>query len=86
MEIEFNPSRVPKPGFDTTVTRSGAPTAASEQTTFTDQRPLQSKLKDIPIVRPDQVEKARELASEGHYPPDWILERIATLLALNLKQ
>jgi hypothetical protein len=85
MEIEFNPSRVPKVEPSQTAARPSAVVPA-DQTSFTVSATLQDKLKNLSDVRPEKVAYARNLVSDSQYPPDDVLDRIAVLLAINVKQ
>ena len=85
MEIEFNPSRVPKVEPSQTAVRASASTSAGE-TSFAVSAALKDKLKNISDVRPEKVAYAKDLVSNLQYPPDDMLDRIAVLLAINVKQ
>ena len=85
MEIEFNPGRVPKVEQSQTAARPNA-TAPADETSFTDSAALQDKLKNLTDVRPEKVAYAKGLVSNTEYPPDDVLDRIAVLLAINVKQ
>ena len=85
MEIEFNPGRVPKVEPSQTTARPSA-SASADEASFTGSAALQDKLKNIPDVRPDKVAYAKGLVSDSKYPPDDVLDRIAVLLAINVKE
>lgn len=85
MEIEFNPSRVPKVEPSQTAARTNAP-ASADQTSFPGIAALRDKLKNLSDVRPEKVAYAQGLVSDAKYPPDDVLDRIAVLLAINVKQ
>jgi hypothetical protein len=89
MEIEFNPSQVTKMEFSQPIGRRGTTSAASDSTAFFASSSmatfLQDKLNATPLVRQDSVDQAMQLASDEHYPPDDVEERIAVLLALHIK-
>jgi len=85
MEIEFNPGRVPKVEPSQTAARPNA-TAPADKTSFPDSAALQAKLKNISDVRPEKVAYAKGLVSDSQYPPDDVLDRIAVLLAINVKE
>ena len=84
MEIEFNPGRVPKPEPSQPAPRPSA-AAAAEGTSFQDSAALQDKLKSLPTFRPEKIAQAKALVSDSNYPPDYVLDRIAVLLAINVK-
>ncbi|HWH71107.1 MAG TPA: hypothetical protein VNT26_17095 [Candidatus Sulfotelmatobacter sp.] len=81
MEIEFNPSRVPKPGYSEPVPRRDAPPAAPAAEPLPSTAALEEKTKSLPLVRPEKVLQVKPLASHLKYPPDEMLDRIAALLA-----
>ncbi len=86
MEIEFNPSRIPISGAGKTTGRKSVASTASSATSLgvsTDL--LKSKLQEIPLVRPGKVGLGQALVADMHYPPDYVLDRVAVLLALNLR-
>ena len=85
MEIEFNPSRVPKVEPSQTAARPNA-TAPADETSFPDSAALMDKLKNISDVRPEKVAYAKGLVSDSQYPPDDVLDRIAVLLAIKVKE
>jgi hypothetical protein len=84
MEIEFNPSRIPKPDPGQPVARSGDSSAASSPESVPQSASLQSKLNDLPLIRPEKVASASALVSDSNYPPGYIVDRIAALLALHI--
>ena len=85
MEIEFNPSRVPKVEPSQTAVRASAPASAGE-TSFAVSAALKDKLKNLSDIRPEKVAYAKDLVSNSQYPPNDVLDRIAVLLAINVKQ
>jgi hypothetical protein len=84
MEIEFNPSRVPKVEPSQTAARPNGP-AAADAASFPDTAALQARLKNMSDVRAEKVAYGKELVSDLKYPPDDVLDRIAVLLAINVK-
>jgi hypothetical protein len=85
MEIEFNPGRVPKAEPSQPAARPSA-AAGADGTSFQVTAALQDRLKNLPSVRPEKVAQAKALVSDAQYPPGYVLDRIATLLAINIKQ
>ena len=85
MEIEFNPGRVPKAEPSQPAARPSA-TPAADDTSFQVSAALQDKLKNLPAVRPEKVAQAKALVSDTQYPPGFVLDRIAVLLAIHVKQ
>jgi hypothetical protein len=85
MEIEFNPSRVPKVELSQTAARASASAPAGE-TSFAVSAALKDKLKNISDIRPEKVAYAKNLVSNSQYPPNDVLDRIAVLLAIHVKQ
>jgi hypothetical protein len=85
MEIEFNPGRVPKPEPSQPIARPQA-AAHGDDTSFQVSAALQDKLKNTSTVRPDVVARAKALVSDSNYPPGYVLDRIAVLLAIHVKE
>jgi hypothetical protein len=86
MEIDFNPGRIPKPESAQPIERQAAPPAASDAASFPTAASLKSALNNISLVRPEKVDQAKALVSATSYPPTDLLDRIAVLLAVHLKQ
>ena len=86
MEIEFNPGRVPKVEQSQTAARPSAAASVDDGVSFPGSSALQDKLKNLSDVRPDKVAYAQRLVSDSKYPPNDVLDRIAVLLAINVKQ
>ena len=84
MEIEFNPGRVGKSESALPAVRSDTARASSPEAPFPNTDAVEAKLKDIPLARPGKVEHAKPLVSNLKYPPDQVLDSIATLLAMNI--
>jgi hypothetical protein len=53
------------------------------EVSFAQSRSLEKKLAAEPDVRPEAVERARQLVSKASYPPPEVLEKIARTLAIN---
>jgi hypothetical protein len=85
MEIDFNPSRVPPTEPSQPVARRDD-AAAAQGTSFQLASALQDQLNSQPAVRPEKVAQAQALVSHEKYPPDDVLDRIAVLLAINVRQ
>jgi len=85
MEIEFNTGRIPQAESSQPVTRRDAAPAASDAVSFSTSDSLKSQLSSMSTVRPEQVARGKELVSDTHYPPDYVMNRIATLLAIHIK-
>ena len=85
MEIDFNPGRVPKAEPSQTAARPNA-AASADEASFPDSAALIDKLKNMSNVRPEKVAYAKGLVSDSQYPPDDVLDRIAVLLAINVKE
>ena len=86
MEIEFNPSRVPKTEPSQPAPRPDATAAAPDGASFSVTAALQDKLKNLPAIRSEKVAQAKQLVSDSKYPPSDVLDRIAVLLAIRVKQ
>lgn len=86
MEIEFNPSRIPKPEFSQLVARQSSSSAAPDAASFSTAASLQGKLNDVALVRPETVDRAKALLSDDKYPPGYVVDRIAALLAFHINK
>jgi len=86
MKIDFNPSRIPKPELDQPVVRQATSATTSIGASSPASTSLQSKLNDIPLVRPEKVENAQALVSSTDYPPGYVVDRIAALLAQHINK
>ncbi len=84
MEIEFNTRRIPQADFSQPVTQPGDSPAADDAASISAATSLATKMNDIPLARPEQVDQARILIAHAKYPPDDVLDRIAILLAAHL--
>jgi hypothetical protein len=85
MDIEMNPTRIPKPELGQPVPRRGASSAASDAVSIPTVSSLAARLNDIPLVRPEKLETAKALISDEQYPPSFVLDRIIAILASHLK-
>ena len=85
MEIEFNTGNVGKPDPGKPVTKKEAVPAPREEASFEQTAALQQKLKDLPPIRHEKVERAKGLVADVKYPPDEMLVGIANLLAMRMK-
>jgi hypothetical protein len=86
MEIDFNPSRVPKAEPSQPASRPDATAAATDGVSFAVTSALQEKLKNLPSTRPEKVALGKILVSDSKYPPSDVMDRIAVLLAVQVKQ
>lgn len=86
MEIEFNTSRISNAANGPVVRRPDAAPSPKEAAPFASAQNLEQSVKNLPLVRPGQVERARALIADVQYPPTEMLERISSLLAMHLKQ
>ena len=82
MEINFNPSQIPQAEPAQPVVRQADPPPTSDTASFASSDSLKNQLDQISTARPDQVARAKLLVSNGDYPPDYVLNRIAVLLAI----
>lgn len=63
---------------------ASAKTGAHVETAkFDTTRSVSRALEQVPDVRPDKVEQAKNLLSDPHYPPLEIIEKISVLLAIH---
>ena len=84
MEIKLNAS------LDSVVrVASGRRAARVSQTLevdgFASSRALEAKLAATPDVRPEAVDHARQLINDPVYPPNEAIQKIATLLAMEME-
>ena len=84
MEVEFNTERVSQTSLTPPVSRTVAAASASDTASFPTTDSLLAKLKDIPMIRESKIAQAQALLSNGEYPPEDILDRIAVLIAANV--
>jgi hypothetical protein len=86
MEIEFNTNKVGKPDPGQPVSRPDAAKPVREDApSFPNIDALETKLKEVPLVRHEKVQRAKALISDVKYPPDEMLVGIANLLAMRMK-
>jgi len=87
MEINLNPGRVSDSGTSQPIARGPSTPSTSEATGLPHERTqaLEQSLRDASQVRPEVVARAKALVNDVQYPPQEILDRISTLLALHIK-
>ena len=85
MEIEFSPSQLPAPRATSPVKGANTTPAANEPPTLQGMAELQRKLNDVALTRPDKMDAARAVIAEVNYPPEELLNGIARLLAIHLR-
>lgn len=56
-----------------------------ELDSFATSRALETRLAEVPDVREDKLEYARDMVGDPIYPPTEAIQRIATLLAMELE-
>lgn len=83
MEIEFNTKNVGKTDAGIPMARQDSVRRVSAETSFQVEA-LERKLKELPVVRTDEVERAKALVSGIQYPPEQVLKSLAILLAMKL--
>ena len=85
MEINLNASRIVQAGaLQPPAKREPFPTAR-DAAAFSDTAALRAALNQIPEVRPQAVERAKELTASIDYPPPAAVDSIARLLAMHLR-
>ena len=83
MEIEFNPnvtsgpSAVPANGA---AGKSGAAAASQDTALLTNSAALKSAINSISPVRPEKVEAAQAAVTDAKFPPDSLLQAVASLI------
>jgi hypothetical protein len=83
MEVEFNPGLSITPGAGQPVTRQpNTPTPPADTTmSFERTQALEKTLQETPDIRPEAVTRATALVSDGNYPSDEALNKMAGFLA-----
>ena len=85
MEIEFNTGRIPQAESSQPVAKRVATPATTPSVSFPASDSLKNQLNAISTIRPDQVARAKALVADPNYPPDYVVKRIAVLLAHHAK-
>lgn len=86
MEVEFNAALTgSSPVSQSPVRRQPATTPADSTMSFEYTQSLEQTLKESPTVRPAAVERAKALVADTNYPSDETLNRVASVLAQNIK-
>jgi hypothetical protein len=86
MEIDFNTrGRIPQAESSPAAAKRDSTAPAPDSVSFLTSDSLNSKLSQISTVRPEQVARAKALVADTNYPPDYVLNRIANLLAIHTK-
>jgi hypothetical protein len=80
MEIEFNPSRVGNSPAAQPPAKSRAPASGGDSASLDKTSALKAAINNISLVRPEKVDAARASISDTKFPPDTVLEAIATLI------
>jgi hypothetical protein len=81
MEVEFSPNQLLSVA-PSSLTRAAAAAASADSVDVSGT--LSDKLNALPLSRPDKVAEAKQKIEHEHYPPEDMVDRIATLLAINL--
>jgi hypothetical protein len=84
MKIELNTSRIMPVGALPGLAMPAQAAAAQDQTVFAGTEALREEMTKIPDVRPEAVERGKALIASINYPPPYAVDRIASLLALNV--
>ncbi|MFO1487718.1 MAG: hypothetical protein U1F65_04500 [Verrucomicrobiota bacterium] len=82
MEIEFNTSSIRRQDLTPQVTKRDAAAVSADTTSFTATNSLEGQLQNVPASRSEKVTMAKSLVIDPNYPPAELLDRIATLLAV----
>lgn len=83
MEIEFNTNRIARADSVQPAVKPQVARAETDAAVFPSVASLEAGLSNVPEVRTDKVQQARDLVTNVQYPPNDVLDRIAVLLALN---
>jgi hypothetical protein len=85
MEVELNVGLSGNNPVSQSPVRRVPAQPASNTMSFQYTQALEQTLKETPTVRPDAVQRAAALLSDGNYPSDEALSRVAGVLAQNIK-
>lgn len=86
MEIELNPNQVSAARAGNVGKARAAATDFGDSVASNGITDLQQKLQAMPLVRPEKMAAAQQLLSNVQYPPGRLLNGIAHLLAIRLKE
>jgi hypothetical protein len=85
MEIKLNRNIDSVTRVASTSAKASRPIGAnSPLSVFENSRALEARLGEIPDVRPEVVQTGRRLVGDPAYPPRETIQRIATLLAMEM--
>jgi hypothetical protein len=84
MEIEFNTRRILRPDYSQPQTQRLA--QAGEQASSSSGSMPETSANQVSAVRPEKVAEAKTLVADESYPPNYLLDRIATLLAVRMSE
>lgn len=85
MDIKLNSNRPLDAAENQPIRRTNTAEAANEAAHFEAAQQLERSLRDVPATRPEEVARAKELVNQVQYPPQEMMDRISSLLALHLK-
>jgi hypothetical protein len=86
MEIKLNSSLDSVARVSSTQPKASRPIDSdSALSAFENSRALEARLEQLPIVRSDKLDTGRRLAGDPAYPPRETIQRIATLLAMQVQ-
>ncbi len=83
MEIEFNTGRIPQAESSPQAAKRTSVPDASAAVSFSASDSLKSQLSSLSAPRPEAVAKGKQLVADASYPPDYLLDRVAKLLAIS---
>lgn len=86
--MQVNPSHHSDPVGQTELIRRpvAQPQSATDGTSFDRSAALDRSLEKTPDVRPEVVERARQLIEDTSYPPPVAINKIADLLAMKFAE
>jgi hypothetical protein len=91
MDINLNLNRIPDPGSNSQPVAKPAPAAAAaapagqDGVSLHNASALEQALNNVPDVRPEKVEQARQLVADTDYPSDKVMGGIAQLLSQHIQ-
>ncbi len=86
MEVKFNTDIISVAPSTVRPVKSRPAAEASAEAAFVDSARLDQAMNEAPDIRPEAVQRGKELIGSVQYPPVETMNKIARLLALEIKQ
>ena len=84
MEIKSNMGAGGVPEMTPSKRSAQSSQSSSDGVSFTSSQALDAALESSPNVRPEQVQRARELINDPNYPPMVTIRKFSALLAIHI--